>query len=81
MSQARLECATFVFSAGRDVVRDFDPDEDVPDLSGVEGIDALEDVWDATRERGNKLVLDLDEGRLVLKGVELADLGADDFVL
>ena len=51
------------------------------DLSGVEGIDALEDVWDAARERGGKLVLDLDEGRLVLKGVELADLGADDFVL
>ncbi len=70
---------TFVFSAGRDVIKDFTPGEDVLDLSGVDGIEALEDVWDAARERGGKLVLDLDDGRLILKGVELADLDADDF--
>ena len=71
----------FVFSAGRDVVLDFTPGEDVLDLSGAAGIETFEDVRDAARERGNKVVLDLDEGRLVLKGIELADLGADDFLL
>ena len=71
----------FVFSAGRDVVLDFTPGEDVLDLSDAAGIETFEDVQDAARERGNKVVLDLDEGRLVLKGVEFADLGADDFLL
>ena len=71
---------TFVFGAGRDVIRDFAPGEDVLDLTAAKlgGWDALED---AARERGSKLVLDLDEGRLVLKGIELLDLGADDFLL
>lgn len=71
----------FVFSVGRDVIRDFAAGKDVLDLRGVEGIEALEDVWDVARERGSKLVLDLEEGRLILKGVGLADLGADDFLL
>ena len=72
---------TFVFSVGRDVVRDFAAGKDVLDLRGVEGLEVWKDVRDAARERGDELVLDFDEGRLVLKGVELADLGADDVLL
>ena len=71
----------FVFSAGRDVVLDFAPGKDLLDLSDAAGIETVEDVWAAAQERGDKVVLDLDGGRLVLKGVELADLGTDDFLL
>ena len=40
---------TFVISAGRDMVRDFTPGEDVLDLGDGEAIGTLEDVWDAAR--------------------------------
>lgn len=71
----------FVLSAGRDRVLDFAPGEDRLDLGGVAGIKVFGDLRDAARERGGALVLDLDEGRLTLQGVALADLGADDVLL
>ncbi|MBT8152996.1 spondin domain-containing protein [Epibacterium ulvae] len=74
---------TFVFADGysRDVVFAFDVEEDHVALD-IEGIESFEDLSAFTREFDNRTVLNFGDGDvLVLRGVELDELTADNFLL
>ena len=73
---------TFVFTGGRDVVRDFTVGEDILDVSNS-------DLWqlrprellnDYTHQRGESVIIKYDGERIVLRGVDLDDLSASDFI-
>ena len=73
----------FVFAAGfgRDVVRDFDVRRagERIDLSGVAGFDGLGDVREAARQKGDDVRVRMGDDLLILRDVDLDDLGAGDF--
>ena len=69
----------FADGHGNDTITDFDVDEDVLELSEF-GIDSFNDL--SITVSGNDLVINLTEydgGYITLQGVELADLGPDQF--
>lgn len=74
----------FVFSTGRDRLRDFAPnaDGDKIDLGAAVGISDFNDLIDAhVIERADRLViLDDDGNRLILLNTSMDDLSADDFI-
>jgi serralysin len=64
---------------GRDRILDFAPGEDRIDLRGLVGDgDAL---GAALRQEDDRVELRLGEDRLILRDVELTEIGADDFIL
>ena len=67
---------------GRDVVRDFDPRSDRIDLSEVSAVRSWSDLSrNHLRERHGDAVIDAgDSGRIVLRGVDADEIGADDFL-
>ncbi|MBL0374749.1 VCBS domain-containing protein, partial [Rhizobium sp. KVB221] len=76
---------TFVFSkfAGRDVVKDFHPEEgDVIDLGRAVGIDSFRDLMKHhVEERGDNVVITADNGAtMVIKHMALDDLKESDFL-
>ena len=72
----------FVFSAGRDVVRDFS-DGDVIDLSGLTEITSFADLTGGAhmRQVGSSTVIDdQDDNIMILRGTDMDDLQASDFL-
>lgn len=72
----------FVFVAGdrHDTIRDFDRRGDDVIVLDVDGIDDLADVLAVATETAAGVELDFgSDGSLFLRGVELSDLGSDDF--
>ena len=73
----------FVFAGvrGRDVVRDFDADQDDVIVIDVAGIDSFADVQAIARDTGRGVAIDLsDESRVVILGEDLANLSDSDFL-
>lgn len=77
---------TFIFKGnfGRDVVRDFTIGEDVLDLSALtDEATSLDAFVDAATDTGSRVIYDMgDDGQnvIILNGVSLDDLTADDFL-
>ncbi|MEX5564403.1 hypothetical protein SM764_13345 [Pseudophaeobacter sp. 1A16562] len=77
---------TFIFKGdfGRDVVRDFTIGEDVLDLSALTGeATSLDAFVDSATDTGSRVIYDMgDDGQnvIILNGVSLDDLTADDFL-
>ena len=74
---------TFVFEAGmgRDAVQDFEVGLDRLDLAAF-GFASAEDALATATQPGGRVSFDFGGGdELTLKGVALADLGADDLIL
>ncbi len=71
---------TFVASAGHDRVTDFNPAEDVLDLSFAKFTD-FQDVYDHCHTVRHDLQIDYDGGTLTLQGMAHIDLGADHIVI
>lgn len=75
----------FVFEGGNAVIRDFDASDDAEqiDLSAIAGIGDFGDLTTGGHlsQRGNSVLIDdLSGNTLILRGVDLADLGSDDFL-
>ena len=75
----------FVFTAGRDVITDFDADEpagadgdDVLDLRSIAGLGSFADVRAAAHNDAGDLVLDFGRNEVVLLDFTLAELGRGD---
>jgi len=71
----------FVFAPGDDklVVTDFGRGDDLLDLRKFD-LAGMGELRDAASEDGTRLVIQLGDDRLVLKGIALAELSADDFL-
>ncbi|WP_420325345.1 calcium-binding protein [Mameliella sp.] len=81
------EADTFVFAngSGKDFVHDFEAEHDVLDLSGYDT--DLATVLGAAQDQGWATIIDLSKldggeagDKLILKSVDLADLGEDNFI-
>ncbi len=72
---------TFIFSVGADKVLGF-REGDVVDLTNATGIDSFEDLLDNhVSGRGRTVVIEDDLGNtMTLKGLDINELGADDFL-
>ncbi len=73
----------FIFATGSDldIVHDFDRRGDDRIALSIEGVESFEDVLAAASDRRSGVELDFGGGdALVLRGVEVADLGAEDFL-
>ena len=71
---------TFVFTAGRDVVRDFETGDDTIDLTAIAGLGDWSDVTGAARQSGGNVVFTFAEGTLTLLDFRVSNLDQDDFV-
>lgn len=72
----------FVFRPGDEFLKitDFGVGADTVDLRGF-SLDGVEALRAAARDQGNRVVIDLGDDRLVLKGLSLSDLDGDGFLL
>ncbi|WP_299360859.1 M10 family metallopeptidase C-terminal domain-containing protein [uncultured Paracoccus sp.] len=68
-----------IAGGGRDVIKDFQPGQDVIDLSVA--FDSLSAVRAAATLTGRAVVIDLGVGTLRIAGFDLDDLGSDCFLL
>ncbi len=83
-----LGADTFVFSDGHsyDRVEDFDvgPGGDLIDLSAVSALNDINDVFGsegaATQVGAGVRIVTSDESSFLLSGIQISDLGADDFI-
>jgi Ca2+-binding RTX toxin-like protein len=71
---------TFVFNAGTDVIRDFEPGDDTIDLTAIAGLDDWSDVTGAAQQVGGKVVFTFAEGTLTLLDFSVSNLDQDDFM-
>jgi VCBS repeat-containing protein len=79
---------TFIFGnlSGNDVIEDFTPGKgkkggDVIDLAEVSSVNNFNELMNAASEGGGNVILDLGGGNsITLVGVQLGQLGSDDFI-
>ncbi|MCB1498892.1 MAG: heparin lyase I family protein [Bauldia sp.] len=72
---------TFIFEEnfGKDKIKDFKAGKDKIDLGDF--FSSFDDLKGAMDGKGHKVVIDSDEGTIILKGVKISDLDHHDFIL